>query len=298
MPVLIDYSQVALSTIFQFQKDLKKNSSNNEAVNIIRHAVLSGIKFYNKKYKDAYGDLILACDGKNYWRKDIFPYYKANRKTARQKSDLDWHLIFDTISTIKDEISENFPYKVICVDRAEADDIIAVLCKWYQQHETIDMGVFEELQPILIISSDGDFKQLQKYSNVKQWSPIQKKFIVCENAKSFLNEHIAKAGDDGIPNVLSPDDVFVDENARQTKMMKTRLQQFIKLGRDACQNDEQLKNWDRNNNLINLDLIPEDVVSSIINSYKESKPKGNKMTIFNYLVKNKCRLLLNDIEEF
>lgn len=296
--IILDYSQVALANIFQFQNDLKKNANNSEAVNIIRHAILTGIKFYKKKYGAKYGEIVLACDGKQYWRKEIFPYYKAGRSKAREKSDLDWKLIFDTISQIRDDIAQYFPYKVIHIDRAEADDVIATLCKWTQTNGTIDHGMFEDKQPVMIISSDGDFKQLHKYDNVKQWSPIQKKIVECPDPIGYLAQHIAKAGDDGIPNVLSPDDVLVTEGVRQKKMTQTRLDAFIENGRSACLNEEEQRNWDRNNQLINLDLIPADIAEQIVDTYESSKPKGDRMSIYNYLVKHRCRLLLDEIEEF
>ena len=297
--ILLDYSQVALSNIFQFQSDLKKNNSDpTHAVNIIRHAVLTGVKQYKKKYGAEYGEVVLACDGKKYWRKDIFPYYKAGRKAARDKSDLDWKLVFDTISSIRDDIATHFPYRVIYTERAEADDIIGTLCKWTQTNGMIEHAMFEEKQPVMIISSDGDFKQLHKYDNVRQWSPIQKKLVTCSNPVAYLAEHIAKAGDDGIPNILSPDDVFVTEGVRQAPMTKVRLAKFVEHGRDACLNETEARNWDSNNSLINLDLIPEDVTSEILDIYLGTKPKGDKMSVYNYLVKHRCRLLLDEVDEF
>ena len=296
--IILDYSQVALSNIFQFQSDLKKNTNNPEAVNIIRHAILTGLKFYKKKYGAEYGELVLACDGKQYWRRDIFPYYKAGRKASREKSDLDWKLVFDTMSTIRDEVADHFPYKVIHIDRAEADDVIATLCKWTQTNGSVDHGMFEEKQKVMIVSSDGDFKQLHKYDNVEQYSPIQKKKVQCDNPIAYLAEHIAKAGDDGIPNVLSPDDVFVTEGVRQSKMTKAKLERFVTMGRDAAENDEQRRNWDRNNFLINLDNIPCDIEERILDAYINNKPSGDKMSIYNYLIRNKCRLLLDEVEEF
>lgn len=296
--IILDYSQVALSNIFQFQSDLKKNGSSPEAVNIIRHAILTGVKMYKNKYGNEYGEVVLACDGQNYWRKDIFPYYKAGRKKTRDASDLDWKLIFNTISEIRNDIAEHFPYKVVHIDRVEADDIIATICKWSQTNGGTDMGMFDEKQPIMIVSSDGDFKQLHKYSNVKQYSPIQKKMVQCDDPVAYLAGHIAKAGDDGIPNVLSKDDVLITEGVRQTKMTSKRLAEFIEKGRDACLNDEERRNWDRNRALIDLSLIPESIESQIVEAYIDSKPKGDKMSIYQYLVKHRCRLLLDNIEEF
>lgn len=297
--ILLDYSQVALSTIFQFSNDLKKSDENEkQSVNIVRHAVLTGLKAYKKKFSREYGEVVLACDGRNYWRKEIFPYYKANRKPLREKSDLDWDLIFKTIGEIREDVAEHFPYKVVYIDNAEADDIIGVLCKWSQTDWFEDHGMFEEKQPIMIVSSDGDFKQLHKYDNIKQFSPMQKKLVECRDPISYLNEHIAKAGDDGIPNILSADDVFVTVGARQTPMKAARLEEFGKNGSTACRTLEEQKNWDRNNRLINLDLIPTQIEQAIVDAYINQEPKGNKMSIYNYLVKKGCRMLLNEIEEF
>lgn len=296
--ILIDYSQVCLANIFQFQSDLKKNNNSPEAVNIIRHAILTGLKYYKKKYGAKYGEMVIACDGRNYWRKEIFPYYKAGRSKTREKSDLDWKLIFDTISQIREDLSLHFPYRVVHVDRAEADDVIATMCKWTQTNGLIDHGMFEDKQDVMIISSDGDFKQLHKYTNVKQWSPIQKKVVECSNPIAYLAQHIAKAGDDGIPNILSADNVLVTEGVRQGKMTAKKLEAFVERGRDACENDEQRRNWDRNNQLINLDLIPVDIEQMIVDTYTSSTPKGDRMSIYNYLIKHRCRLLLDEIEEF
>lgn len=297
--ILIDYSQVSLSTIFQFQKDLKKGTKNEDAINIIRHAILSGLKYYKQKFGQKYGNMVLACDGKNYWRRELFPHYKANRKSTRDRIDLDWDLVFNTISDIKNDIAEHFPYSVLHFDNVEADDIIAVLCKWTQTNGFVDHGIFEEKQPVMIVSSDGDFKQLHKYANVDQWSPIQKKLVDCSNPTAYLIEHTAKGDSgDGIPNVLSPDAVFITEGIRQSKMTAKKLENFMINGRDGCETDEERRNWDRNNLLINFEMIPYGIQETIINTFVSNPPKGNKMSIYNYLVKNRCRLLLDDIEGF
>jgi len=296
--IILDYSQVAMSNIFQFQSELKKNANNPEAVNIIRHAILTGIKMYKKKYTNEYGEMVIACDGKQYWRKNIFPYYKAGRKKTREASDLDWKLIFDTISQIRDDLAEHFPYRVVHLEHVEADDIIAVVCKWSQSNGLVDRGMFEDKQPIMIVSSDGDFKQLHKYDNVKQYSPIQKKMVQCDDPVAYLAQHIAKAGDDGIPNCLSKDDVLVTEGVRQTKMTAGRLAEFVEEGRKACRTEEEQRNWDRNKALIDLSCIPSNVENNIVEAYIRQEPKGDKMSIYNYLVSHRCRLLLDHIEEF
>lgn len=297
--ILVDYSQVALAAILTFQQDLK-SGDNEKIINLIRHVTLSSIKAYKKKYSKEYGEVVLCCDGRQYWRRDYFPYYKAGRKKARDKSDLPWTLIFDTLSQMREDIAKYFPYRVIHLDRAEADDIIAVMAKYTQENLLIEQGLVTEPQKVLILSSDHDFIQLQKYDNVVQWSPNTKKFVKANKREVHEKRitHIVKAGDDGIPNILSSDDVFMLEGVRQKSVSAKRLQEFIDNGFLACKTDEERRNYQRNTVLVDFDHIPEDISESIVQAYLNNKPKGDKMSAMKYLMEHRCRLLLEEIEEF
>jgi 5'-3' exonuclease len=272
--------------------------------NLIRHVTLSTLKSHKKKYGKEYGELIICCDGRNYWRREVFEHYKASRKKNREASDLDWRLIFDTLNEMRQDIAEHFPWRVIHVDRAEADDVIAVMTEWAQTNDLIVEGLVEEPQKVLILSSDKDFKQLQlepfSSGNVRQWSPMQKKFIQASKQEiiDFTVEHIVK-GDagDGIPNILSKDDVFVSGD-RQKPVSAKRLAEFIEKGVAACRTDEEKRNWHRNAVLVAFDNIPKEVKQSIINAHLSNKPKADKMSVMNYLIANKCRLLLDELEDF
>jgi len=296
--ILVDYSQVALAAILTFQRELKGTES--EVKNLIRHVTLSTLKSYKKKYGKEYGELVICCDGRKYWRKEFFEFYKGMRKSNRDKSDLDWKLIFDTLSEMREDISQHFPYRVMHIDRAEADDIIAVMTQYLQENLLIQEGLVEEPQKILILSSDKDFKQLQLYPTVKQWSPMQKKYITATKKEIIEHkiEHIVK-GDtgDGVPNILSKDDVFM-KGERQKPVSAKRLQEFFDNGFNACRNDEERRNWHRNSTLVDFEHIPPDVKESIIVAYISNKPKGDKMSIMNYLMEHRCRLLLDEIEDF
>jgi len=296
--ILIDYSQVALATILTFQRELK--GSESEVKNLIRHVTLSTIKSYKKKYGKEYGQIVICTDGRKYWRKEVFEHYKAGRKKARDASDLDWKLIFDTLSEMREDLVKYFPYKVIHVERAEADDIIAVMTKWVQENELIQEGLMEEPQKVLILSSDKDFKQLQAEWNVKQWSPMQKKYVTASKSeiRDWMIEHIVK-GDagDGVPNIFSKDDVFV-VGERQKVVSAKRLAEFIEKGKDACRSDDEKRNWDRNEKLVNFSHIPADVENEIVQCYLNSKPNKDKMAIMNYLIEKRCRLLLDELEDF
>lgn len=296
--IYIDYSQVSLATILTFKSDLQK--SPDEVRNLIRHIVLSNILNYKKKYGPEYGEVIICCDGRKYWRKEVFPYYKGDRKKNRDKSEFDWKLIFEVLDEIRTDLKEHFPYRVIHLDRAEADDVIAVLVEWTQTNELVQDGLFQDPQKNMIISSDHDFIQLQKYNGVAQFSPNTKKLLKASHKDLYEKyiTHIVKAGDDGIPNILSNDAVLVTEGVRQTPVSAKRLAEFIENGKSACRNDSEIRNWDRNERLISFEFIPQDVKDEIISTYIESKPRYDSMKIMNYLMKNKCRNLLDSLGEF
>jgi hypothetical protein len=296
--ILVDYSQVALASILTFQRELKGTES--EVKNLIRHVTLSTLKSYKKKYAKEYGEMVICCDGRKYWRRDFFPNYKASRKKNREASDLDWKLIFDTLSEMREDLAMHFPYRVIHVEEAEADDVIAVMTKWLQNNNQCIKGLVEEPQKILILSSDKDFKQLQLYPTVKQWSPMQKKYVTATQREiiEYKIEHIVKGDSgDGIPNILSKDDIFLVEE-RQKPVSAKRLQEFIDNGFTACRNDEERRNWQRNSTLVDFDFIPEQVSQNIVQAYLNTKLNNDKMKIMNYLMEHRCRLLLDEIEDF
>ncbi|NBP01127.1 MAG: hypothetical protein EBU90_13520 [Proteobacteria bacterium] len=287
-----------------FQKELKQSMSEDNraaAENIIRHAVLSTIKSYRKKFGQEYGEMVIACDGPNYWRRDFYPQYKANRAKAREKSDLDWSLVFDCLHALKQDLNDHFPYKVLNIDKCEADDIIAVLTSWSQDNNLVQTGLVETPQPILILSSDHDFGQLQKYTNVRQWSPMQKKFVIEKQPLKYVIEHTVRGDSgDGVPSIYCADDFFVNKEqyGKAPSVTAKKLALFLDNGFDACQNDTERRNWHRNQTLVDFNFIPKEIKDSIVNTYTTKTITGDRNSVFNYLVKHKCRMLLDSIEEF
>jgi len=279
--ILVDLNQVLLA-------GLMAQISNHKGAldeSLIRHMILNIIRNHIKNFKNEYGEVVLCCDNRKYWRKEYFPFYKANRKKNRDKSNLDWHLIFDMLAKFKAELKENFPYKVIDVEGAEADDIIGTLVPRHSAHEKI-----------LILSSDGDFLQLQNYPNVKQYNPSQKKYVVSENSVMELKEKIIR-GDkgDGIPNVFSPGDCFV-RDLRQKPITKSVLDKMLQEAW-TDQNESVKANYMRNATLIDLSFIPVEIKEKIINTYEETVPaKRNKL--LNYFIEHKLKNLMDVIEEF
>jgi 5'-3' exonuclease len=220
MAILIDYSQVAISSIMGQANS--KHFDGELNVDLVRHMILNGIRHFNQQFKEKYGDLVICCDDKNYWRKQIFPYYKAHRKADREASNFDWKTIFECLDTVKQELRDFFPYKVLQIETAEADDIIATLIKF---HASPLEGGFD-FEPCVIVSGDKDFIQLHRWGDVSQWSPVQSKWVR-GNPDKYLREHILK-GDrgDGIPNVLSKDDVFVS-GSRQTPLRQKKIEEIL-----------------------------------------------------------------------
>ena len=97
---------------------------------------------------------------------------------------------------------------------------------------------------------------------------------------------------------MSPDDIFLQEGVRQKRISSQRLDDFLDKGFDACRNDDERRNWHRNLQLIDFEFIPEDVAQSIVDAYLNNKPTGDKMSVMNYLIENRCRLLLDELDDF
>ena len=285
--ILVDYSQIAIANIMQ---------SARQGVNedMVRHMILNTLRMYRNKFSDEYGELVLCCDNSNNWRKEIFEHYKAPRKVQREKSDFDWNNLFTILNNIRRELSENFPYKMVYVDHAEADDIIATLVM--NREEQVNGVVFEQ-EPTLILSSDKDFVQLQRFENVKQYSPLKKKFLNTDNPETFLREHILKGdSSDGIPNFLSADDTFVTEK-RQKPLSKKKLSVWCELDPEHFCEGEMLRNYQRNEMLIDLTRVPANLQEQIMSSYHE-QPTNGRSKLFNYFVKHKLKNLMENISEF
>jgi 5'-3' exonuclease len=281
--ILFDFNQVAIANL------MEQIGSSKTPVDetLVRHMILNTIRTYVKKFKESHGpEVVIACDNKKYWRRDIFPYYKAHRRKARESSGHDWASIFEVLHKIKDELRNHSPYKVIDVDTAEADDIIAVLATRYSA-----------FGKVMILSSDKDFAQLQKYPNVEQYSPILKKFIKEPLPAAQLKQLIIR-GDkgDGIPNILSADNIFV-EGGRQKPITEVKIITWLNQTPDQFCNEDMLRNFKRNEMLIDLTKIPETLKQSIIDTYDTTKVH-TKQEFMNYMIANRLTNLIGVIEEF
>lgn len=281
--IIVDYGGLSASTV-------AINKENDE--NMIRHMIINSLRLYRNAYKENFGELVIACDSKNNWRKDYYPQYKANRKKARDKSGLDWVEAFRIINKIRDELKEHFPYKVIEVEGCEADDIIGTLCK-----NTQEFGQYED---VMIVSADKDFLQLQRYKNVRQYSPLLKKEYREETPLVGLTEKIL-TGDagDGVPNVLSHDNVFV-EGERQRPLSRKKKDDMINQLNHAdsgYQHSEWYRNYQRNRTLIDLEYTPKELQSEILEQFSNQDKWAKRGEVLPYLINNRMKLMIESVEE-
>ncbi len=285
--ILIDMNQVCISNLMM---QIGSKRQNDVDENLVRHMVLNSLRMYRSRFSAEYGELVLCYDSKKYWRRDYFPNYKSNRKKDREASGLDWNLIFETLNNIRDEIKENFPYKVLEVEGAEADDCIATVVDYVSKTPT----AYEQ---VLILSGDKDFIQLQKHNFVKQFSPVLKKFVNGQDPHLYIREHILK-GDrsDGIPNFLSSDDTFINE-LRQKPLAKKKISVWVDLKPEDFCTEEMMRNYQRNKTLIDLECIPNVLKEEILLEYLKP-PIGERSKLLNYFISKRLKNLMNDIGDF
>lgn len=283
--ILVDYNQILLQSVHAGANSFGSTLEPN----MIRHLFLNTVFSYEKRFGKKYGDMVICCDGRKGWRKDVFPYYKAKRAEGRAESPLDWEMIFDTLEKLRNELDEYFPWKVVVHDKAEGDDVIAILARYLQTNETIQEGLFETTQPTLIISSDTDFVQLQEFPNVVQYTPLFKKMLINHDPVRYKYEKIVR-GDkgDGVPNMFSDDDTFVVDGKRQKSVMSARLEEILEaqINKQPVQykNEQEKINHDRNRIMIDLvnHSVPDWIVEEILETYRNAKvqPKQKMLTYF------------------
>lgn len=286
--IIIDFNQVMISNLMM---QLGNHTNIPVEEGLFRHMVMNSLRSYKQKFGNEYGEIIIACDDKNYWRKQIFPYYKANRKKTRDNSEINWTHVFEVFSKIKTELRENFPYRVIQIESAEADDIIATIVNQHGRELAS-----KDHEKILILSGDKDYIQLHRYANVKQYDPTRKKWINHNNPERYLYEHILK-GDagDGIPNVLSDGDTFVTDK-RQRPLTQKKIDIFYENRHNTFESNLQ-SNFDRNKLLVDLSMIPSHIKEQVLAKYNEESGK-DRSKIFNYFIKYKLKNLMENVGEF
>ena len=278
--ILLDYSQTVIGSFMAMSRGKPVVEED-----LLRHTILNSIRMFRNQFAKDYGEMVICCDVKDNWRKGVFPEYKANRRKNRENDPTDWKTLFELLHEMREELSKYFPYKVMHIDTAEADDIIGVLVDYCKEN------------PILILSSDKDFIQLQKYQGVRQWSPLQKKFVVGDPAESLYDKTIRGDTGDGVPNILSSDDTLITEGKRQTPITKKKMELWRGKKPEEFCNEAMLRNYHRNKTLVDLGETPESIRINIVNQY-DNQEAGDRSQLWNYFVDNRLKNLMDVIDEF
>lgn len=286
--LIIDFGQLIIANAFILNKgDVSGYYPTPEQT--LHHMTFNKLREIRKKFpRSQYGELVICCDAGNYWRKDIFPPYKVKRKAGREKDKELWTMIAEQKIVIEDILKEHFLYRVLKLDKLEADDIIAALVMRYPKHSH------------MIVSSDGDHIQLQKYPEVQQYCPRKNAFLKSEmSIRDFIVEHILEGDScDSIMNVRMPDNTFTDGIRQKpiTKIFKDNVKNAEKL--EDVLSEEELIYYERNKNLIDYDFIPVDILCSAITEYRNVEIKGSLAKITNYFMKNGFSMLIDSVDEY
>ena len=182
------------------------------------------------------------------------------------------------------------------VDNLEADDVIALLAK--NAPEIAEKDVFGDmLHPVLIVSNDKDYKQLHKYPYVKQYFP-KKQTIGREENPEFALQELIIHGDksDGIPNIRSDKNIFMEEGRRQTSISTEFMRRFLKEGTDYLSTFEK-ERYEFNKMLISFDEIPSKYEQEVISEYQKEK-KFSRFNLMQYFARHKLKEMIDRIGEF
>jgi len=282
MAILVDYNNVITAGILATYHEVGGGEISEP---FVRHMAMMFFQTYRKKYPK-HGEIILCCDGPNSWRKEHYPYYKANRVRDKDVDDsgFDWKEFYRVLNLVREEMKTRMPYKVIHIDRVEGDDGMGVLARNLKGPHTV-------------VSNDKDMGQLTRYEGVTIYSPLKGIEVKINDPERYLREHIIY-GDKGdfVPNILSDDDVFVNPDKRQKSIFKKKLDGYMEGELTDHFPEENVK---RNVLMIDLEQIPQEYCDKIMASYEEQKEKKvTRSQIYDYFVEKRLAKLLEDIQNF
>lgn len=289
--IIIDFNQVVLASFFAA---VKQHTNIAIETSMVRRMTLNSMLGILRKFKNH--EVVIASDSRQTWRLEYFPHYKATRKANREESDVNWADIYSSLNTIREELQEHFPYTFIQVDGCEGDDIIGTLC--LNLHEGRDFTTGDLNSETIIVSRDKDFKQLQRYPQVSQYDSVNNKWLKESDGASFLEDHIIRGDrDDGIPNILSDDDTFVDPNKRQGRMTQKRFDELWGCIQDDP-NHKYYRNYIRNKTLIDLTMTPENLQREIMKIFHDGPLVKDKSKLMPYMAKHRLSSLLEHLNDF
>ena len=123
--------------------------------------------------------------------------------------------------------------------------------------------------------------------------------IKVDDPMVYLYEHVIRGDSgDGIPNIMSRDDVFVN-GLRQKPLTKKKVSAMIEdMKRGITPFEGEVKrNYLRNIQMIDLARVPTEVRDSVLDQYQNYERKDRSL-LLNYFIKNKLKNLMSEIQEF
>jgi len=166
--IIVDFSHLFSRNLFvainQAKPRIKKGKYLTEDIKpYFLHLLFNSLQYNKNKFK---GEMVLAFDSKGNWRKDFYKDYKGTRAKGKETTEIDWDGIHQIIEEVKTTIEENFPFKVLKIPKAEADDIGGVLSK-----------KFGNERKVVLITSDHDWLQNISHGKyVEMYDPIKMEY--------------------------------------------------------------------------------------------------------------------------
>lgn len=262
--VLIDFMNIAIRNAFIA---VSKDPEDNRRWTIWADKTIGNIIDMVSKFK---ADRLVICvdsKGSGYWRKEVFPEYKAHRSKYRKDAKIDFSSLNDAITSFVERVSKILTnVYVMRIDRAESDDLIAVITKHHGSQAKI-----------VIVSGDRDFCQLQtRFHDVHQFDWTQKKFVLVPDPLNHIDQKVI-TGDrnDGIPPI---------KRGMGPKTAKKYIDSGVNIM--ECSDKQMVDNYKRNRLLIDFDFIPDDIRDEILSEYKsKSISPLNPGLVFSFINK-------------
>jgi 5'-3' exonuclease len=268
MAILIDSSAGLYRTLHMNLPAIKENPE------FLSHLVLTQILSQAEQFgASKLNPAILTLDSKS-WRKEFFPEYKANRV---KDESIPWEAIFTIYNDVMETMRHHSDFYVMRVERAEADDIIAVMAEYFKSKG----------EPVWVLSGDKDFIQIQDTPKVNLYDPLKKVFRPQQDVATWKKVHIIM-GDkvDGIPAIKSG----VGE--------KTAIKMVRELDTLLQTNLTMRENYERNEILIDFGKIPCDIKESIITEFETQEHCYNAMKLMAVFMKYKLAKHAQDLQRF
>lgn len=276
--LLVDFNNLLFRTLYVREVYIQSEIPDFQ---LWRFLVYDSIYSCIKRFRIS--EVVLAVDDKVSWRRSYFPRYKESRKKQRDKSDVDFKIVFSVINKFIRELKHSMPFKIIKVRSAEADDVIGILAL--------------EFGNCIVSSNDEDFMQLVGEKDNRLWNPSNQKFsefpininkdkkgtpVMCKSKEEFLNYKILMGQPkDDIFNIKTPTNwgkTPETEGKRKPGFGVISAQKVMKAGVHEWIEKEQLEDrYKRNSVLIDFHRIPNVInnrIGDVYNNHTYPPPEN------------------------